>query len=67
MWETWWANRLRDGAKIPIKLAFGDIGGVSGKNWANEITLVLVMEQSKTRRMKEMGCTYCGIQTGIIH
>jgi carbonyl reductase 1 len=25
-----------EGAKIPFRLAFGDIGGVSGKYWANE-------------------------------
>ena len=24
-----------DGAKIPVRLAFGDIGGVTGKYWAN--------------------------------
>jgi carbonyl reductase 1 len=24
-----------DGAKIPVRLAFGDIGGVTGRYWAN--------------------------------
>lgn len=24
-----------DGAKIPVRVAFGDIGGVTGKYWAN--------------------------------
>ena len=24
-----------DGAKIPVRLAFGDIGGATGKYWAN--------------------------------
>ncbi|KAL8884569.1 MAG: hypothetical protein Q9215_007409 [Flavoplaca cf. flavocitrina] len=27
---------VEDGAKIPIRLGFGDIGGVSGKYWAND-------------------------------
>ena len=26
---------LVEGARIPIRLAFGDIGDVSGKYWAN--------------------------------
>lgn len=25
-----------DGAKIPVRLAFGDLGGVSGRYWAND-------------------------------
>ena len=26
---------LADGAKIPIRLGFGDIGGVTGRYWGN--------------------------------
>lgn len=28
-------DELADGAKIPIRLGFGDIGGVTGRYWGN--------------------------------
>lgn len=28
---------VQEGARVPIKLAFGDVKGVTGKFWANEI------------------------------
>lgn len=30
------SKKPQEGAKIPVKLGFGDIGGVSGKYWAND-------------------------------
>jgi len=29
---------LEEGAAIPLRLGFGDIGGISGEYWANEST-----------------------------
>lgn len=29
---------VEEGAAIPLRLGFGDIGGISGEYWANEST-----------------------------
>ena len=58
----------QDATKIPTRLAFGDIGAMTGKYWATTRTPTPVKRKSRLgNKEKGRGLYIRDIQTGIIH